>query len=348
MRLKIHNMIILEVLSLSLGVLLCCQSTRNDCKLGIIKNRDLAVFLSLAVMIDVIYYGVFAKDLLGEFLTNILLIIFLSLCLFYSHSFAGGDCKFAIVLAFLYPARYYAVLNGSNITLYWVIPLSILGGFFYLFVDAIRSLLSRKTVISWKYVRDYALSFGKSYVSAVIYIATLNLLLSMIIDPDRNYSIWLMRIVCFLLAWCVGKYPKMRSKNVIVVVGLALGLMCLMMHKVPISLHPEDYIMVMALLLAQMIIKTVIYEEIPAEKLQKGMILSTFSSALMQNSITNNLPGISTEDLRSRLSAEEAEAAIMWARATRSKTFTVVRKIPFAVFISLGFIIYFAIGSVPK
>ena len=76
------------------------------------------------------------------------------------------------------------------------------------------------------------------------------------------------------------------------------------------------------------------------------MILSSFSSVLMQTSITPGLPGVSTENLKSRLTSEEVDSIQIWAKATHTQSLTVVKKIPFAIFISIGFLCYCILGSI--
>ena len=101
-----------------------------------------------------------------------------------------------------------------------------------------------------------------------------------------------------------------------------------------------DYLFVFALVLCQMTIKTSIYEDIEIADLKKGMILTTFSSMLMQKSITKGLPAVSHEDLRSRLTEQEIESIKLWAKATKIRSLTIVKKIPFAIFISIGLFFY--------
>ena len=80
-------------------------------------------------------------------------------------------------------------------------------------------------------------------------------------------------------------------------------------------------------------------------KIKKGMILSTVSSMLMQNSRVRGLPGISMEDLRNRLSEDEVSSIKRWAEGRNIATISIVKKIPFAVFLAMGFACYFAIWS---
>ena len=116
----------------------------------------------------------------------------------------------------------------------------------------------------------------------------------------------------------------------------------------PFSLNPENYIMVVVLLIFQMTIKTILYEEIKIADLKKGMILSTISSMMMQNSRVRGLPLVSTEDLKSRLTEEQVNSICRWSKSRKIETITIVRKIPFAIFIFSGFLSYFVIWGVIK
>lgn len=97
-----------------------------------------------------------------------------------------------------------------------------------------------------------------------------------------------------------------------------------------------------------MTIKTILYEEIKIADLKKGMILSTISSMMMQNSRVRGLPSVSTEDLKSRLTEEQVNSICRWSKSRKIETITIVRKIPFAIFIFSGFLSYFVIWGVIK
>lgn len=97
-----------------------------------------------------------------------------------------------------------------------------------------------------------------------------------------------------------------------------------------------------------MTIRTDLYERIKIADLKKGMILSMGSSMLMQGSRVRGLPGISSEDLKSRLTETEVNSIIRWGKGKEIDDLIIVKKIPFAIFIFLGFISYFLIWSVVK
>ena len=66
---------------------------------------------------------------------------------------------------------------------------------------------------------------------------------------------------------------------------------------------------------------------------------------LMQNSRVRGLPQISTEDLKSRLTDDEIESIKRWAKSRKIEYVSIVKKIPFAIFLELGFVGYFIIWS---
>ena len=76
------------------------------------------------------------------------------------------------------------------------------------------------------------------------------------------------------------------------------------------------------------------------DEIKKGMILSMGSTVLMQNSRVRGLPKISSEDLRDRLTEDEVDSVKRWAKGKKVETLTIVKKIPFATFIALGFVSY--------
>lgn len=336
---------IVELICLCLMFFLSIICTRSDMKKGIIYNKVLFMFVVFSIFLDLIYYGYYAKDLFFEFLLNFIFISIVSLYLFYSHSFAGGDCKMIIVLSLLYPARYYLVYRNTNLTLVFVIGFAIFSGYIYLLLKSIWSLVVKKVTVTLDYVKNYLLNFSNSFVTAMVYIALLNCILMIGNYYGLYFNLLIVNIICLFVAWCVGKYQIFREKIILSLVVCLVVFISIIFKTVPISLIPGSYTLVIILLFCQMTISTSIYENININQLKKGMILSTFSSLLMQSSITKGLPKVSTEDLKSRLTDTEVESIKIWAKATKTESLTIVSKIPFAIFISIGFLSYFMLGA---
>ena len=161
-------MLVLEILCLGLIAALCFLCTKSDLQVGLIYNKVLGIFLALALIVDACYYGFFVRDLFCDFLLNTLVVAVASLYLFYSHSFAGGDCKMMIVIALLFPARLCWTLGSTNITLVFTLAFAIFAGYCYLLGNSIFAIATKKVTITFAYVKSYLLNFLKSYVAAMV------------------------------------------------------------------------------------------------------------------------------------------------------------------------------------
>lgn len=333
-------MIVIEIFCLLLITILCCICTKSDLKEGMIYNNVLSGFFIISIIINIVYYGIFTNDLIDDFMINTIIVSLVSLYLFYSHSFAGGDCKMMIVIALLFPARLYWVFGGSNKTLVFIVAFAIFIGYCYLFFNSIYAVITKKVEITFEYIKKNIVQFLKSYIIAMIYLSLVSRVISIICSFGYEVNIWITRSLCLIVAWCVGRYSYFK-KWFLVVPVVCIGFISLIVTKtLAISLNLENYIIVIVLLICQMTIRTTIYESIKVEQLKTGMILTAFSSILMQSSITKGLPGISTEDLKSRLTKEEVASIRLWAKATNTTYLTIVKKIPFAIFISIGVLLY--------
>lgn len=341
-------MIIIENLSMIAWILLGIIASISDIREGRIYNKTLQIFTLGAACLDLVYYGYFARDLFFLFLMNFGIIALISMVLFYIHSFAGGDCKLSLVVALLYPANYCFVYGKAEATLFFALCIAILYGYFYLLGFSVYALICGKTQITKEYVKNYIGSFLKSFLSATGYISAFNILIICIRGYGLYVNEWIIRMGCILLAWFIGKsgflqkWPMICGVYIIdIIIGKYLGFM-------PFSFNPENYTLVVGLLLCQMTIRTSLYEEVKIADLKKGMILSSFSSVLMQNSRVRGLPPVSSEDLKSRLTEEQIASIGRWASNRNIECVTIVRKIPFAMFIFAGFLSYFIIWSVVK
>ncbi len=339
-------MYILETINVVLILCLCFLSSKSDLKTGLIKNKMLLPFFVIGILSNIAYYGFFVRDLFFEYLINVAVVSLISLYLFYSHSFAGGDCKLTIVLTVLYPARFYIVVGTSNTTLIFAVGFAIFVGYCYLVINSLWSIITRKTKVTLKYIVSSLWVFIKSYISATLYIFVINAFLILLEMLGVGINIWISRIVCMVIAWCVGKYSIFKKKIPLIIVTVIVTVLSILLKTLPFSINPENYTLVLILLFCQMAIKTIIYENIKVKDLKKGMILSAMSTMLMQNSITQGLPKISTEDLRSRLTENEIESVAIWAKATKTDSLVIVKKIPFAIFLSVGYISYLLLWGI--
>ena len=251
-------------------------------------------------------------------------------------------------MGIMYPANYYLIYENTSITLYFALGLAVLYGYIYLLMSSIRRVICGNSKMTKAYVKEYMSSFFKLFIASTGYISAVNLLMIGLSYENINMNEWLVRIVCIGVAWTVGRFDFLRKKYLVLGIFIVDIILGIFEGTMPFSINPENYILVIILLLCQMPIKSNLYETIQINNLQKGMILSLGSSLLMQGSRVRGLPDISSEDLRSRLTENEVDSIARWAAGRKIESIDIVRKIPFALFIFLGFVTYFGIWSVVR
>lgn len=332
-------MIVLEVIMLITMALLGISVSASDLKQGMVYNKTLMIFLVAACIEDLVYYAFFVSDLFLIFVLNVSIVAAISLALFYTNSFAGGDCKLAIVMSFLYPARLYLEYGKHNISLFIALGMAIFLGYVYLVMTSLVALINGKNKPEKGYFLKSIIAFLKTFAVATIYITFISLVFSLFFQWSLLMD-WIMRILCIAVAWRSSKSKVMNKWYTIGPVLIIDIIICVIYRIFPLGTNIENYLMIAVLLICQMTVRTNLYEDIPVLEIKKGMILSMGSSLLMQNSRVRSLPGISSEDLKSRLTEENVNSIQRWAQDRKIETITIVKKIPFAVFIVLGFVFY--------
>ena len=133
-------------------ILLCVVVIKSDLSEGMVYNKTLRIFGILGILMDFVYYVFLYREMILPFLVNVAVVTIASLFLFYTHCFAGGDCKLIIVLSLLYPANCYISYGSSLITVVFTIGIAVFVGYIYLLVSSIYSLVIRENRLSGTYV----------------------------------------------------------------------------------------------------------------------------------------------------------------------------------------------------
>lgn len=333
----------IEILLLSGLIAAGAFASLTDLKSGMIRNKMLSVFGILALVLDLIYYGLFATDLLTSFLGNSLLIAVICLFLFYSQILAGGDVKLAILLAGFYPAQYLIRYGKTDLTLYFSLGIAVLLGFFYLLITSLVSWGTRRSTIT---VQDFVLTiiqYLKRYLFISVYFYLINLMLYYFVPSLMHRYPVLINLGLIMFAFQIQKIKLLRNKYVLLAVILLDLTGCILTGLMPFSVNPSSYLFIFLVLSSQLVISKNLYQKVSRENLKAGMIPSLLFSMKYQKSRFKNLPGISAENLGSRLSEEQANAVVRWMTKNKIEEAEVVKKIPFGVFIFAGYLIYFGI-----
>lgn len=338
-------MLICEILLVLLLVAVGACASYTDIRWGIVKNKDLLPITVIGIAIDIVYYGVFTRDIIKDFLLNLLIMATVLIFLYKTNSFAGGDLKLGIVMALLYPARLYLVYRHNIYTLIFALGIAFVYGYIWLLGDSVVRFFRKKDIRKTAYIRNYFLKFIIMYFVASVYVMLMSMLLTIL--SRGQIPEWLLWLLCLCIAWIVRKEKMLRKWFILIPVIICVIIIAAVWRLLPFSISPGTYIFTGALILCQMFINTNLYKDIKTDDVKAGMILSTASTVLMQSSRIKDMPGLSSESLKDRLTDDESEAVRKWGKSEKGEeSVAIVKKIPFALFIAAGFLTYLIVWVV--
>ena len=101
----------------------------------------------------------------------------------------------------------------------------------------------------------------------------------------------------------------------------------------------QNYILMAVILGMQQFVSMYNYQQITPNEVKKGMIPSAENILLFNKSRIQSLPTDASEELTAKITEEEAEAIHRWGKSANGLPHIwIVRKIPFAIMITFGFI----------
>lgn len=337
---------LIVIVKLILVVTLCIFCSLSDLIRNIIPNRVLFSYFFVGVSINVFCW--IKESYFWEQLVGIGLLWSISVILYVFHIWAAGDCKLLMVLAILIPYETYIKSFSPLFSLILVVVFSFALSYIYLIVDSVYHSIKRKKIISKSNLIAGTKTFLIRYISNLSYITMIDLIIRLVF-PNFFTRFWILIAainICTILLLRTIKLISLYNKYIVpclIVICLILKIVSgVQAITVSMMIH---YLIVLAAMLLRLLISEYNYEEINTSDVRKGMILSMSDTMLFVNSKIKGLPMLSTEDLRSRLTDEEANSVVKWGKSKLGKkTVKIVKKTPFAIFISLGVIIFVALG----
>ena len=100
-------MIFLELALIGCVLYLGIMASISDCRTSLIPNVLLLKVLPIITVLDLVYYGVFVRDIIPEFVFNLVWISVFAIVLYLYNLWAAGDSKLLVVLTLALPARFY-------------------------------------------------------------------------------------------------------------------------------------------------------------------------------------------------------------------------------------------------
>ncbi len=336
---------IIEMVLLFLYVVVAFYSTYTDFKQGTVKNKFLLISFLLALVLDAVYYYL-NSDFIKCFGVNQVIVFVVSFLLFKIGVWGGGDGKLLMCLSLIYPARFY-IYEIENSPFIYVLILSFSISFVYLAIDSIINLLKGKNNIRTIDFKD-CINFEaiKNMVIVFMFFYIFDYTLCTIFNLLKFNDVYL--IIQFLniavVMYCNFRFIN-NEKMVFCISFIFFLLILISMKYVNYEFNILNVLLITFIMIAKSVAGQFNYTKIKSDELTKGMILSKYSTMLMIPSKIKNLPTSINEDMNSRLTLEEVEACKKWSNSKKGKDeFIIVRKMPFAAFISISSIIYMILG----
>lgn len=336
-------MLICESILMAIIAMLGVYVTYTDIKNGIIQNKALAIAIIPGIIVNAVYFAVYSRDFLGLYVSNLIIISMLAIALYGFHFWAAGDSKLLICVTALFPARLFdnnafSVAPGLNavIIIFLISYIFIVGDSVWQWIKKEKFYAGKLTGLKGvqRFLISYMISFlylrglsellrhclGEIYYSNQLIFCFINIFVAIIIHSNKLFRKWYMLLLAAvpnILFW------KEFSVN-------------------QISLY--SYGILLLALLLRYLLNGYNYKEIPTENAEKGMVLAYPTIVMFMPSRIKGLPETTSEDMRSRLTKEQAEAVRRWKDSKYGKSsILIVRKIPFAIFIVVGELLYFFI-----
>lgn len=334
---------IVEAALLTVLFFLCVNATVTDLKEGLILNRSLIYAGVLSLILNVVYYGFFAREYFFTFIINLIVMLIFSVLFYTYHFWGAGDSKLLVAVISLIPARLsYDNQNSVALTLH-IVVLAFSVAYVYLVIESVFLTIKQKEIFSFKVIRLNIRQLLRQYVTCFTYLVLINELWSMgFLAKFQTNNPVLILFVNFLIIFTISHTKLFTHIGIVISIGLAALIIGLLTsNHVFARIHLNSYILVFVILFIRIFAEKHNYKTIPTASVMRGMVLSWSTVLLFQKSKVKGIPLSTTEDMRSRLSDLEAASVRKWETSKYGESeVTIVRKMPFGIFISIGTFIF--------
>lgn len=331
---------ITEALMLAIMLVFCVHATVTDLKSGVIKNKLLLLGACFSLVLNIIYYSLFARDFFLAYIINVVVMCFLAILFYAAHIWAAGDSKMLIFVISLIPARIY--YSGENVAATVLIMIAIFSlAFLYYIAESVVIGLKEKNLFGFTRIKVNALQMLIQYVKCTCIVTIANFLFAVLFYDFYIANTELFMIVNMLIILSVNNIKLLDRWYSIVILGIITVGIVVYQDRHFEFVNWIIYVIVLVVVLMRMIAEKYNYKVIPTSDVKRGMVLSYGTVMLFMPSKIKGLPIHTTEDIRSRISQEEAESIRRWEKSKYGQEqITIVRKIPFAIFIAVGTVFF--------
>lgn len=306
----------------------------TDFKKGIVPNRVIIIGLLAGLAV----HGALLLCGAAEYYPSWLLIMAISdafaLGMFFGKMWAAGDAKLFMLLFFLTPPRIFdsgALAQSVVPYIFIFVP-----ALFWMAIDTIIRLIKKE---ERKHQRFSLKSLLLNYLCIIIETTALHSILSWLVPALIGQQPLLTAVLMLMYAYVCGSIRAMKRWYVILI-HVTVIVVLWALKKWSFSVPPwENYLIILSVIIFQRFCSMYNYQLICTADVSKGMVLAMETILLFQTSRVHSLPSDPSEDLTARITEEEAQAVRRWEKsATGESKIWIVRKVPFAIMIYIGFV----------
>ena len=333
-----------EAMLITVLAAVCFSVTRTDIRQGRIKNKTLLIAGSISIVLDAVYYGFFAREFFPAFILNVAMMFCISVAFYALHIWAAGDSKLMMLLILLIPSKYYYVQNNMVTSVLLLATIFIIA-YFYILAESVVIGIRAKDLFSISHIhlniKKMILLYLRCAAATTIVTFFLELLLPEFCR-DNPALIAVIKMLVILIFYSLEVFEKPAMLAGLIAVAVLLHVFGVGIRASHIDIKIYLYIAIVFIL--RLIMDKYNYAEISTSSVESGMVLSYATVAMFGPSRVSGLPKHTTEDIRSKITEQEAESIKRWEHSKYGRSeITIVRKLPFAVFITLGTILYVVI-----
>ncbi len=343
-------MYILEICLLLIVLYAGINATITDLKSSIISNRLIIRMLLLSGVLALLYYVFFARDLISLYLINLLCTMVFAFFFYGYHLWAAGDSKLLILIMAALPARVYYQNPFGPFPGFFVILLTFSLAFICTVIDSIHQGIKEKNLFRWSIQMPRFRDLAESYFFMVGSMTLINIGLMNLFGYFIAISGFLITALDFLIVLTIIQLRMKISSKILRISTVLMWVLIVIIQGTDIlklvrsRLDFRVWMIVLVVMLLRMLSEKYNYQKMDVDELKPRMIPSAHSVMLFQRSRVKGLPTCMTEDLRARLDETQLEAIRRWKNTKNGKDFIViVRKIPFAIYISIGTLLFLLI-----
>lgn len=325
-------------------VIVCTLSSYTDIKEGKIYNKHIMVFLSIGIIVQLVYLIIMNRALVNLYIVNLGSTIIFSILIYFFGIWSAGDAKLVITIITLIPMEIYNVNSKNIFPGFSTIIIIFLCGFFYLIIESV--FLYIKDICSGKNKKNIKVDVTKKVILKILYAwiisINLNCVLSYYFKSFYLNNIGLCMIFNALLVLYLAKFSSNKKLlfSVIFVGSLIYIISNTCLGRSNVHFNVRLLLLIVVMILARILCGKYNYKKVYIENLRVGMVLSSSTVLNFLSSRTKGLPLDASENTKSRLTLDQIESIKRWQKSKKCMDYVIIlRQLHFAPFIFLGTVI---------